>query len=182
MTLKILRGFILTRKSFKFHRFFLRRILFGKYVKSARLENKKVSRLNISEYLIRKSFHFLINPWWLWSIFIQGNAFLFNFWKQSWKSVWKTDRKTPLPESIVTNLNFPKNDFHHSRLLANFLKVFWKSRFISLSSVPSRLCEIPHLTKDLFIISLFRDTFSQPSATHFVVSTLLSETGSLFSV
>ena len=39
------------------------------------------------------------------------------------------DRKTPLPESILNNLNFVKNGFHHSRFPANLpCKVFKKRR------------------------------------------------------
>ena len=52
----------------KFHGFFMRRIDFRKYVKFALRENKKISCLSILGYLKRKSFHFLTNLWWLWSI------------------------------------------------------------------------------------------------------------------
>ena len=47
------------------------------------------------------------------------NAFLLNFWKQPYMDVRKTDRKTPLHEPILNNLNFAKNGFHHSRFRAD---------------------------------------------------------------
>ena len=110
---------------------FLRGIHFRKYVKFARRENKKVSCLSISGYLIRKSFQFLTNLWWLWSIYnkqcyhskecVSGQCLL-----ATRKDVWETDRKTLLPESIFNNLNFPKYGFHQSHFHTNFLKVFKK--------------------------------------------------------
>ena len=42
------------------------------------------------------------------------------------KGVQKTDRKTPLPDSIFNNLNFPKNGFHQSRFRKK--KVVFKKR------------------------------------------------------
>ena len=67
---EILRGPIFAKKPFKFQEFFLRGIHFRKYVKFACRENKikKVLRLSISGHLIRKSFYFLTNLWWLWSV------------------------------------------------------------------------------------------------------------------
>ena len=76
----------LQRNLLSFTDYFLRGLHFRKYIKFARRENKNVSCLSISGQLIRKSFNFLTNLWWLWSIcsnvIIQRNAFLFNVWKR----------------------------------------------------------------------------------------------------
>ena len=42
------------------------------------------------------------------------------------QGVPKTDRKTPLTESILNNLNISKNGFHNSRFPENFPNIFKK--------------------------------------------------------
>ena len=48
------------------------------------------------------------------------------------KKVFRKLIKKPLPESILNNLSFPKNCFHHRRFPAYFLKVFRKRRTAAL--------------------------------------------------
>ena len=62
----------------------------------------------------------------------KGMRFFSMFGGNHKKGVRKTDRKTPLPESILNTLNFPKNGLHHSRFPAIFLKFFKKLRTIAL--------------------------------------------------
>ena len=64
----------------------------------------------------------------------KGMRFFSMFGGNRRKGVRKTDRKTPLPESILNTLNFPKNGLHysHSRFPAIFLKVFKKLRTVAL--------------------------------------------------
>ena len=56
----------------------------------------------------------------------KGMRFCSIFGSNHKKMFVKIDRALPLPESILNNLNFPKNGFHHSRFPANFLKSFKK--------------------------------------------------------
>ena len=82
---------------------------------------------SISGHLIRKSFHFPqifddSGEFAPSNIIIQRNAFLLNVCKRPYKSVWKTDRKTPLPEFILNNLNFAKKSFPLQSFPCNFSK------------------------------------------------------------
>ena len=82
---------------------------------------------SISGHLIRKSFHFPqifddSGEFAPSNIIIQRNAFLLNVCKRPYKSVWKTDRKTPLPEFILNNLNFAKKRFPLQSFPCNFSK------------------------------------------------------------
>ena len=87
---------------YKFHGFFFKKNTFQKIRKVCAQREKKVSRISVQCLEATR------------------------------KGVRKTDRKTPLPESILNNLNFPKHGFHHSRFPANFLKVFIKRRTAAL--------------------------------------------------
>ena len=80
---------------------------------------------SISGHLIRKSFYFPqifddSGEFTPNNIIIQRNAFLLNVCKRPYKSVWKTDRKTPLPELILNNLNFAKKRFPLQSFHCNF--------------------------------------------------------------
>ena len=124
--------------AFKFHWFFFlweRGIHSRKYVNFARRENKKV--LSISAHLLRKRFYFLTNLWWFWSICTKQchhskECVSVESLEATIKRFRKTDRKTFLPESILNNLNFTKNGFHHILFSANCLNVFKKRRTAAL--------------------------------------------------
>ena len=113
----------------------MRRIHFRKYAKFARRENKKVTHLIICGL---RTFNYKKLP--LFDKFLMTLEYLP---KQCYhskecvsvqcseatrkKGVRKTDRKPPLRESILNNLNFTENGFHHSRLPANFFESFQKT-------------------------------------------------------
>ena len=119
--------------------FFLKEIHVRKYVKFARRENKKVSRLSISGHLIRKGFHFWRNLWWLWSSYLhqtmlsfKGMRFCSMFRSNHKKVFGKLIQGSPYLSLFWNNLNFSKNGFHHRRFYENSVKVFRKRRTAAL--------------------------------------------------
>ena len=125
-------------KPFKFHVFFLFSFFFFFFErerKFARWKDKKVWESLAPKYfwafnkkrlpLFDKSLMTLEHLHQ--TVLFKGMRFCSVFGSNHKKVFGKLIKK-PLPESILNNLDFPKNVFHHRRFPANFLKVFRKRR------------------------------------------------------
>ena len=81
---------------------------------------------------------------------------MLSFKGMSFCSMFGSNHKdTPLPESTLNNLSFPKNCFHHSRVPADFLKVF----------KTSNCCIVEELNQNPISPSLKRET-ARKNQTH----------------